>query len=97
MDCYRRAIVSDPTYAPAYESMGWALDTFFDHFDESSQNFRHALVYGAGDSCRVGLARVLAQTGKAEEAVNQLDQCKDQTNPDVIKLRQEIEDGIWGR
>ena len=97
MDCYRRAIECDRTYAPAHESLGWALDTYFDEFEESTRNFLLALEYGSGDSCRLGLARVLAQTGKTDVAILQLNQCNDQTMSDVINLRREIEGGIWGR
>jgi tetratricopeptide (TPR) repeat protein len=96
IDCYRRAIACDGMYAPAYESMGWALGTYFNQLEESSRNFLLALEFGAGDSSLVGLARIRAETGEIDEAIQLLHQCQDQSNPDVMNLRREIGKGFDG-
>jgi tetratricopeptide (TPR) repeat protein len=89
------AIEYDDTYAPAYESLGWVLDAFQDDFENAAKYFRLALQHGAGDTARIGLARVLAQTGKTNEAINCLNECRDQTSAEVVKMRQEICEGLW--
>jgi len=93
--CYNRAIDCDKTYAPAYESIGWVLDTYFNDFDGAEKNFLVALQHGASDTARIGLSRVLAQTGRITEAIAYLDSCDDQTRRDVTEMRREIVEGIW--
>lgn len=95
MDCYNRAIECDETYAPAYESIGWTLDSYFDDFAGAEKNFLLALQHGSGDSARIGLSRVLAQTGRIEAALDNLALCEDQSRSAVIDMRREIVEGVW--
>lgn len=97
IDCYKRAVECDPTFASAYESLGWALDSFFDDFENARKNFELAITHGGGDSARIGLARVLSQMGRATEANLRLSECDDKTRTDWIEMSQEIRDGIWSR
>jgi tetratricopeptide (TPR) repeat protein len=95
MKCYIKALECDESYAPAYESIGWALDAYFDDFDGAEKNFLLALQHSAGDTARIGLSRVLAQTGRDIAATNYLNDCHDQTRSDLIEMRREIAEGIW--
>ena len=95
LKCYNKALECDNSFAAAYESIGWALDTYFDDFDGAEKNFLLALKHGAGDTARIGLSRVLAQTGRANAAMNCLDDCHDQTRSDLVEMRREIAEGIW--
>lgn len=93
--CYKKALECDPTFASAYESLGWALDSYFDDFSGARINFELAITHGGGDSARIGLARVLAQMGKAVEAIQQLDECVDQSRQDWLDMSREMREGIW--
>jgi tetratricopeptide (TPR) repeat protein len=93
--CYRKAIACDPQYAPAHVSLGYAYDTYFDDFANAAEHFRLAIAFGAGDTARIGLARVLAQLGDADAAVAELDGCSDLEHVDVLELRREISKGLW--
>lgn len=93
--CYNHAVKADPGYATAYESLGYAYDTYFDDFDRAAEYFRLAVSKGGGDTARIGLARVFAQLGDSALANAELDACTDQDQPDVRELRREIAAGIW--
>lgn len=93
--CYKKALECDPTFASTYESLGWALDSYFDDFSGARINFELAITHGGGDSARIGLARVLAQTDKAVEAIQQLDECEDKTRKDWLDMSREIREGTW--
>ncbi|MCE9608453.1 MAG: hypothetical protein K8U03_26515 [Planctomycetia bacterium] len=92
-ECYEKAIQCYPTFASAHESLGHLYDAYLDDFPKAEGCFVRAIEYGAGDSARVGLARVFAQTEREAAAIKQLDLCEDQANPDVLELRAEIEEG----
>ncbi|MBE9028889.1 hypothetical protein IQ266_03825 [filamentous cyanobacterium LEGE 11480] len=93
--CYEKAISCDPTFAAGHESLGYYHDTFGDDLMRAMQCFRQALKLGAGDASHIGLARVLAQLGRSTEAIQQLNQCVDQANTEVVLLRCQIADGLW--
>lgn len=93
--CYRKSIEADPQFAEAYESIGYFLDTHNDDFAGAVEHFHRAIQLGAGDDSRIGLARVLAQMGRASEGLDILQTCQDATNPKIAKMRQEITAGEW--
>lgn len=95
MNCYQQALKVDPTYAVAHESLGYAYDTYFDDFENAEKHFRQAVALGGRDSAKLGLARVLAQLGEAEEALTALATCDDSKNGKLIELRDEIKQGLW--
>lgn len=95
VSCYRKAIDCDPQYAPAHVSLGYAYDTYLDDFANAAEHFRLAIAFGAGDTARIGLARVLAQLGDADGANAELDKCSDQQHGDVLEVRREISEGLW--
>ena len=92
-ECYEKAIKCYPTFASAHESLGHLYDAYLDDFPKAEVCFLRAIEFGAGDSARVGLARVFSQTEREGAALKQLDLCEDQANPDVLELRAEIEEG----
>lgn len=85
----------DPTFASAYESLGWVLDSYFDDFIAARRNFELAIAYGAGDSAKIGLARVLAQMGEVVNANQILAECEDKTRDDWIEMSREVREGLW--
>lgn len=93
--CYKKALECDSTFASAYESLGWALDSYFDDFASARINFELAIAHGGGDSARIGLARVLAQMGKAVEANQRLHECEDKSHKDWLEMSREIREGFW--
>ena len=95
IECYKKAISIDPDYAIAHESLGFAYDTYFDDFDSASRHFRHALATGGSDSAKLGLARVLAQQGRIENANAILETCTQPRSSDWFTLRDEIANGTW--
>lgn len=92
-ECYEKAIQCYPTFASAHESLGHLYDAYLDDFAKAEASFLRAIDFGAGDSARVGLARVFAQTEREAAAIKQLDLCEDQASADVLELRAEIEEG----
>lgn len=95
MNCYNQAIIADPDYAIAHESLGYAYDTYFDDFENAEKHFRRALDLGAGDDVKIGLARVLAQQDRTTEANDLLAACDERDTPKWNSLRDEIEQGVW--
>ena len=95
LDCYKKSIACDETYAPAHVSLGYAYDAHFDDFPRAAKHFRLAIAHGAGDTARIGLARVLAQLGDSNGALGQLDACADQDDDNVREMRREVSDGFW--
>ncbi|NND96365.1 MAG: hypothetical protein HKN47_03430 [Pirellulaceae bacterium] len=94
MICYQRAIQCDPSYYVAHESLAFYHD-LFDEFDVALRHFRLALEHGAGDTARIGAARILEQLGRSDEAQQELNGCVDQQSAPIIELRREIADGLW--
>jgi tetratricopeptide (TPR) repeat protein len=92
-ECYQKAIQCYPSFASAHESLAHLYDAYLDDFPKAEASFLRAIEFGAGDSARVGLARVFAQTDREAAAIRQLDLCDDQTNPDLLELRDEIKAG----
>lgn len=95
MDCYKRALECDPTFASTYASLGWALDSYFNDFANAKNYFELAIEHGYGDSARIGLARVLAQMGETVRANQSLAECHDKTRADWIEMSRDIREGLW--
>lgn len=91
-ECYEKAIQCYPTFASAHESLGHLYDAYLDDFPKAEACFLRAIEFGAGDSARVGLARVFSQTDREAAARKQLDLCEEQANQDVLELRAEIDE-----
>ena len=96
LSAYQRAAELDPTFAEAYEEIGYYWDVCGDDFERAEAAFRRAIELGAGADSYAGLARVLAERGKDSPAIlSFLDQCPYAAAPEVRKIRAEIENGIW--
>ena len=95
MTSYKRAAEIDPACAEAQESMGYFYDVFEDDFEKAERALRLAIQNGAGANSYIGLARVLSQVGRKEEALDLLSSCQHRDEEKVNEIRSEIEDGIW--
>lgn len=97
LECYRRAAAVDPACAEAWEEIGWYLDTHEDAFSDAEAAFRRAIKLGAPASARIGLARVLAQRGERDTALDALKDAEAVTGEceEIEAMRKEIKEGIW--
>ncbi len=79
------------------QSLGYFFDAVDERLDEAERMFRKALEFGAGAGSWAGLARVLAELGRREEALELLahHRCPHANPRDVVDVRGEIEDGRW--
>ncbi|QEH38191.1 hypothetical protein OJF2_67890 [Aquisphaera giovannonii] len=96
LECYETAIALDDRCADAHNEIGYLCDVYLDDFERAEAEFRRAIELGLDHTAYMGLARVLAQTGRAAEALALLDSCPHGDNPEVVRLRGEISDGDWG-
>jgi tetratricopeptide (TPR) repeat protein len=96
---YQTAIEIDPLFAEAYESIGYYYDVIDENFPASEAAFHKAIEFGSGMHSYFGLARVLAEEGKLDEALSILapDYCLFHSEIEIDILREEIEAGEWVR
>lgn len=92
---YQNAVVINPHSAEAHESLGYFYDVFENEFEKAESAFRQAIEFGAGADSFLGLARVLAQAGKSEEALNLLSGCPFCDEVKVENLKHDIKSGGW--
>jgi tetratricopeptide (TPR) repeat protein len=92
---YRKAIKIDPTFATAYESIGYYHDVVTNCRNYAKSAFRKAIMYGAGINSYYGLARVLAQQNHDIEALTLLKRCPFAKDYDIVTLKSEILEGQW--
>jgi tetratricopeptide (TPR) repeat protein len=97
LECYEKALAVDRTNADANLEVGYLYDVYFNDFVKAEGAFRKAIASGASHTGYFGLARVLAQQGRSEEALNTLapDQCPYNKNPEIQDLIREISEGLW--
>jgi tetratricopeptide (TPR) repeat protein len=95
--CFETSVRCDCTNAEAYQELGYVLDVFFDDYGKAEEAFRKAIELGARHESYFGLARVLAQVGRTDDAIKCLseDRCPCHDHPEIKKLRAEILDGSW--
>ncbi len=94
---YRRAVELDPGDVDAWCEIGCFLDVHQDDPAGAEAAFRRALALGGSLDTYAGLARLLAEQGRAPEALQLLsaDACPWAENPRVLARRKEIERGDW--
>ena len=92
-ECYEKALQCYPSFATAHESLGHLYHAHLEDIPKAEVSFLRAIEFGAGDSARVGLARVFAHSNREAAALKQLDLCEDQADEDVLELRAEIKEG----
>jgi tetratricopeptide (TPR) repeat protein len=95
--CFENATKCDPTNAEAYQELAYVLDVYSEEYEKAEQAFKQAIELGAGHESYYGLARVLAEMGKTEEALNCIseDNCPYFEHPEIQKIRSEIMDREW--
>ena len=95
MSCYEIAVSLDETCADAYNEIGYLCDVYFNDYVRAVTAFKKAINLGLDHTPYLGLARVLAETGRCAEALALLSECPFSDHRDVANLRVEILDGIW--
>jgi tetratricopeptide (TPR) repeat protein len=92
---YQQAVAVDPSFGEAYECIGYYYDVLEEDLPVAEVAFRKAIELGMGLHSYFGLARVLAEQGKCEEALSILapDYCPFHTEFEIDILREEIEAG----
>jgi hypothetical protein len=94
--CYDRAASIDPSFAEAFESLGYFHDVVSDDLERAESAFRTAIALGGGPDAYAGLARVLAECGRnMTEILAFLDGCVHAAAPKVQDMRSEVERGLW--
>jgi len=92
---YERAAEVNPCCAEAYESIGRYHDVFTEDLPKAEEAFRKALALGAGWISVYGLARVLAQMRRRDEALDLLGDPLPGEEEDISEIRREVLTGIW--
>lgn len=94
---YQQAVTVDPLFGEAYESIGYYYDVVEINFAVSELAFRKAVELGEGQDSYFGLARVLAEQGKRDEALAALapENCPFHSEFEIEILRDEIAEGQW--
>lgn len=94
---YEQALAVDPECAEAYESIGYFYDALMDDPQSAEPAFRKAISLRAGADSYCGLARVLAELNRTEEALRLLapENCPYQDEAKVMEIKEEIESGMW--
>jgi tetratricopeptide (TPR) repeat protein len=94
---YQRAAEVAPNDPEAFESIGYFYDAVEDRPSDAEAPFRRALELGAGDVAAAGLARVLAELGRKDEALAFLAVARaaDPDSDDLEEIEGEIRSGMW--
>jgi hypothetical protein len=93
---YEKALMLDPSFPEAHESIGYYFDVIDIDLDRSEVAFREAVRCGAGDSSVVGLARVLSERGHpTPQVLSFIDRHDVERSPQLQEIREEIEGGMW--
>lgn len=95
--CFKNAVTCDASNWEAYQELGYVFDNFFDDYTKAEQAFRTAIGLGAGIESYCGLARVLAQNGQTDKAIDSLseDTCPFYGDGEIRALRADILAGDW--
>lgn len=94
---YTLATELDPNSGEAWEGLAYCLDTYYDDFAQAEEAFRRAVALDAGADSYVGLARVLAQMGNRESALETVEQGVALHGPTerLVTVRRDIDEGRW--
>ncbi|TWT79655.1 hypothetical protein CA13_10610 [Planctomycetes bacterium CA13] len=95
LDCYLNAIDADPEYGPAHNSLGYWHD-IAENYTLARLHFETAIRLGAGDTARIGLAKILAQLRLDDDAYAILDTCDDPMSDRVAATRVDIANELLG-
>ena len=87
---YERAVEVDPDFAEVYNEIGYFHDVFSDDYKAAEAAFRRAIDLGYGEEAHRGLARVLAQQGKREQASKVLNALPRPLSVEAKELLEEV-------
>jgi uncharacterized protein HemY len=95
--CFENAIHFNAQDAEAHQELGYVLDIYLSEYERAYQAFAKAIELGAEHESYCGRARVLAQMGKTQEAIDSISEnaCRFHKHPAVQSLRSEILNGTW--
>jgi uncharacterized protein HemY len=96
-EAYERALALDPSSAEACEELGFYFDSVQDDPAAAEPYFRKALALRATPQGHLGLARVLAQLNRADDALSVLEAPILAGLDEAEDLRSDIESGMWSR
>ncbi len=97
-DREQQPIISDVPFCVAIISdVPFCVAVYLSDYAKAEQAFRTAIKLGAGVDSYCGLARVLAQAGEPNKAVQNLSEgvCPFHSDNEVQKMRAEIIAGDW--
>jgi tetratricopeptide (TPR) repeat protein len=94
-EAYERAASEDPSMVEAFESLGYFWDAIEDNPGRAEFYFRRGLELGGGASVYYGLARVLAQLGRPDEALELIASAPAEIGMVLAELKSEIQAGDW--
>ena len=94
---YERSLELSPGDPEVYEELGYWYDVVDIDLDRAAQYFEEALARNGGRRAYLGMARVLAELGREDEALRLLapSRCPFHEDPGVYRLRLEIEGNEW--
>jgi tetratricopeptide (TPR) repeat protein len=95
LDSLLHSIKEDNEYAEGYEEVAYFYDAVEDNPALAESYFRRAIELGGSVQAYVGLARVLAELGRAQEVVPLLQNSPYGDNSEVVEVLREIDDGLW--
>jgi tetratricopeptide (TPR) repeat protein len=94
---YKKALVLNNRLADAHNEIGYLYDVYFEEYAQAECAFRAAISLGGDHTSYYGLARVLAEMGRSDEALSSLSpaQCPYINHPDINVVRTEIASQLW--
>jgi tetratricopeptide (TPR) repeat protein len=96
VDCYSKSIMLNDNFQ-AHESLAYLYDVYSSDYINAEMHFRAAINLGAQLPSYLGLARVLAEAGRSQEALDILKGALEKyADQDMIQtLMTEIQQGLW--
>ena len=95
MSCFRQALEIDSTNAEAWCEIGFLYDVSYEDFEKALHAFEKSLSLEKSANGYFGMARVLVQLGRVDEALMCIDKCPYSTEENIVNLKSEIQEGLW--